>query len=156
TAAGMGRAPAQPDPDRYEHQYAHCDVLVVGGGPTGLAAVRAAAASGARVILCDEGARFGGTLIGEDATIDGTNARAWVDTTVRDLAANPDVTVLPRTTAFGCYDGNMIGLIERLTDHLAEPPAYAPRQRLWKVRARRVVLATGAHERPIAYANNDL
>jgi len=155
-AGGMGRAPAQPDSDRYEHRYAHCDVLIVGGGPTGLAAARAAAASGARVILCDEGPRFGGTLIGDGATIDGGSAGAWIDATVRDLAADPDATLLPRTTAFGCYDDNLVGLVERRTDHLAAPPAYAPRQRLWKVRARRIVLATGAHERPIAYANNDL
>jgi len=154
-AAGMGRAPAQPDPDRYEHQHAHCDVLVVGGGPTGLAAARSAAASGARVILCDEGSRWGGTLIGGDATIDGDGAAAWIEATVRDLAAH-DVTLLTRTTAFGCCDGNLLGLVERVTDHLAAPPAYAPRQRLWKIRAQKVVLATGAHERVIAYANNDL
>ncbi|HZI84846.1 MAG TPA: 2Fe-2S iron-sulfur cluster-binding protein, partial [Casimicrobiaceae bacterium] len=155
-AAGMGRAAAQADPDRYEHQYAHCDVLVVGGGPAGLAAARAAAGSGVRVMLCDEGPRFGGSLIGERATIDGADAATWIDGTLEALQANPDVTLLPRTTAFGSYDGNLIGLVERLADHLAEPPAYWPRQRLWQVRASAVVLATGAHERGIAYANNDL
>jgi len=155
-AAGMGRAAAQADPDRYEHQYAYCDVLVVGGGPAGLAAARAAAGSGVRVMLCDEGPRFGGSLIGERATIDGADAATWIDGTLEALQANPDVTLLPRTTAFGSYDGNLIGLVERLADHLAEPPAYWPRQRLWQVRASAVVLATGAHERGIAYANNDL
>ena len=155
-AAGMGRAATEPDPDRYEHEYAHCDVLVVGGGAAGLAAARAAASTGVRVIVCDEGARFGGGLIGESETIDGTGATAWIDATVRDLAANPDVTLLPRTTAFGSYDGNMLALVERVTDHLASPPAHTPRQRLWKVRAGAAVLATGAHERAIAYANNDL
>jgi heterotetrameric sarcosine oxidase alpha subunit len=155
-AAGMGRAPDDPDPDRYEQQYAHCDVLVVGGGAAGLAAARAAAAAGARVIVCDEGARFGGGLIGENAAIDGDDAATWIDVAVRGLAANPDVTLLPRTTAFGCYDGNMVGLIERVTGHLAVPPPHCPRQRLWKIRAGAIVLATGAHERSIAYANNDL
>ena len=155
-AAGMGRAATEPDPDRYEHQFAHCDVLIVGGGPAGLAAARAAAAAGGRVILCDEGPRFGGSLIGDDTTIDGEEAKRWLADTTRELAANPDVTLLPRTTAFGAYDGNLVGLLERVSDHLAAPPAYMPRQRLWKVRARAVVLATGAHERPIAYANNDL
>jgi sarcosine oxidase subunit alpha len=155
-AAGMGRAPTQADADRYEQQYAHCDVLIVGAGPAGLAAARAAAANGLRVIACDETARFGGTLIGSKAMIDSANATAWVDSIVRELAANPDVVLLPRTTAFGCYDGNMMALVERVTDHLATPPPYAPRQRLWKVRARSIVLASGAHERPIAYAGNDL
>jgi len=155
-AAGMGRAATEPDPDRYEHQFAHCDVLIVGGGPAGLAAARAATAAEGRVILCDEGSRFGGSLIGDDTTIDGEEAKRWLAATTRELAANPDVTLLPRTTAFGAYDGNLVGLLERVSDHLAAPPAYMPRQRLWKVRARAVVLATGAHERPIAYANNDL
>ena len=155
-AAGMGRAATAPDPDRYEHQFAHCDVLVVGGGPAGLAAARAAAAQGARVIVCDDGARFGGSLIGDDVTIDGADATAWIDTTARSLAANPEVTLLARTTAFGCYDDGMVALLERVTDHLAQSVAYLPRQRLWKVRARAIVLATGAHERGIAYANNDL
>jgi sarcosine oxidase subunit alpha len=155
-AAGMGRAPTEPDPDRYEHQYAHCDVLIIGGGPAGLAAARAAASSGARAILCDEGPRLGGSLLGESATIDGVEARTWIDATVRALAANPDCTLLPRTTAFGCYDDNLVGLLERVTDHTAAPSAFAPRRRLWKVRAQAIVLATGAHERPIAYANNDL
>jgi sarcosine oxidase subunit alpha len=155
-AAGMGRAAKEPDPDAYEHQYAHCDVLVVGGGVAGLAAARAAAAIGAKVILCDEGSRFGGASIGDSATIDGADTTTWIDATARALTNNPDVLLLPRTTAFGSYDANMVALLERLTDQLPSPPAHSPRQRLWKVRARAVVLATGAHERPVAYANNDL
>jgi sarcosine oxidase subunit alpha len=156
TAAGMGRAAAEPDPDRYEHRYAHCDVLVVGGGPAGIAAARAAASRGARVVLCDEGSRFGGGVIGDYAAIDGMPATAWIDATAGALGTNPDVTLLARTSTFGVYDGGMVTLVERVTDHLATPPAFVARQRLWKIRARAVVLATGAHERPIAYANNDL
>ena len=155
-AAGMGRAATEADPDTYEHRFAHCDVLIVGSGPAGLAAARVAATTGARVILCDEGPRFGGSLLGDDATIDGEEARQWLARTTRELAANPDITLLPRTTAFGAYDGNLVGLLERVTDHLAIPPAYTPRQCLWKVRAKAVVLASGAHERSIAYTNNDL
>lgn len=155
-AAGMGRAASEPDPDCYEHQYAHCDVLVIGAGPAGLAAARAAPDTGARVLLCDEGPLLGGSLLGDDATIDGVGASEWIDATLRGLAARSDVTLLPRTTAFGHYDGNLVGLIERVTDHLAQPPAHTPRQRLWKVRAKAVVLASGAHERHVAYANNDL
>jgi sarcosine oxidase subunit alpha len=155
-AAGMGRAGTTTDPDRYEHVYAHCDVLVVGGGPAGLAASRAAAAAGARVIVCDEGAHWGGSLLGDDVVIDGSASATWIARVTEELAANPDVTLLPRTTAFGVYDGNLAGLVERLTDHFADPPADLPRQRLWKVRAQSIILATGEHERSIAYANNDL
>jgi heterotetrameric sarcosine oxidase alpha subunit len=155
-AAGMGRAATESDPDRYEHQYAHCDVLVIGGGPAGLAAARAAAATGARVVVCDEGPWWGGSLIGDEAMIDGASAPEWIAGVVRGLAAHSDVTLLARTTAFGWYDGNLVGLLERVTDHLPAPPAHVPRQRLWKIRARAIVLASGAHERGIVYVNNDL
>jgi sarcosine oxidase subunit alpha len=155
-AAGMGRAASESDPDRYEHQHAHCDVLVIGGGPAGLAAARAAAVTGARVVVCDEGPRWGGSLIGDDATINGGHAGEWIAAVVQWLAAQPDVTLLARSSAFGCYDGNLVGLLERVTDHLPAPPAHLPRQRLWKIRAHAIVLASGAHERSIAYANNDL
>ena len=155
-AAGMGRVAPLPDPDAYEHQYAHCDVLVIGAGPAGLAAARAAARAGARVVICDENPVGGGSLLGTAATIDGSDAAHWITATAAELAGHPDVTLLLRTTAFGYYDGNLVGLIERITDHLSINPAGLPRQRLWKVRARAVVLAAGAHERGIAYANNDL
>ena len=154
-AAGMGRAASEPDPDSYEHQYAHCDVLVIGGGAAGLASARAAARTGARVILCDENARWGGGPLGAGARIDEQPAADWVAATLQDLAAHPDVTLLSRTTAFGYYDGNLVGALERVTDHLDSAPD-TPRQRLWKIRAKAVVLATGAIERGVAYANNDL
>ena len=155
-AAGMGRAALAPDPDHYEHQYAHCDVLVVGGGVTGLAAAHTAAKAGARVILCDESAAWGGGVGDTGAMIDDRPIERWVADTARDLARFDDVTLLLRTTAFGYYDGNLVGAIERVTDHLSEPLAHTPRQRLWKIRAKSVVLASGAIERGIAYANNDL
>ena len=155
-AAGMGRAATAPDPDRYEHRYAHCDVLVIGGGATGLAAARAAASTGARIILCDENPQWGGGPLGDDATIDDLAAAQWIADTVQHLATQPDVTLLPRTTAFGYYDGNLVGAIERVADHLARPEPHSPRQRLWKIRAQAVVLASGAHERGIVYADNDL
>jgi len=155
-AAGMGRAASLPDPDAYEHQYAHCDVLVIGAGPAGLAAARSAAHAGARVMVCDENPMLGGSLLGAAATIDGMDGVAWATGVVAELASQADVTLLLRTTAFGCYDGNLVGLVQRIADHLPAAPEWTPRQRLWKVRARSVVLASGAHERGIAYANNDL
>ena len=155
-AAGLGRAPEGPDPDRYAQRFAHCDVLIVGAGAAGLAAAHAAAATGARVMLCDEQPEFGGALLSEpSARIGGAPAASWVAATRAALAARPNVTLLPRTTAFGYFPHNLIGLSERLTDHLATPAAGGPRERLWQVRAREVVLATGAIERPLVFPGND-
>ena len=155
-AAGLGVAPTLADPDRYAQCYAHCDVLVVGGGPAGIAAALAAADSGVRVILCDEQAQFGGTLLDDGAArIEGAAAPAWVQQSIGTLQRNARVTLLARTTAFGYFPHNFIGLSERLTDHLAMPPAHQPRERLWQVRARSVVLATGAIERPLVFPGND-
>src|SRR5579883_693075 len=153
--AGLGRAPKTPDPDRYERRNAHCDVLVVGGGPAGLMVALAAGRSGARVILADEQSEFGGALLGLRATIDGRAALDWVATAVAELAALPEVGLLPRSTVFGYYDHNFLGVLERVSDHLG-PEASGPRQRYWRIRAKRVVLATGAIERPLVFENNDL
>ncbi|HKO08681.1 MAG TPA: sarcosine oxidase subunit alpha family protein [Alphaproteobacteria bacterium] len=154
-AAGLGTAQREPDPDVYEKHHAHCDVLVVGGGPAGLAAALAAGRAGARVILVDETAAFGGQLKRERMTIEGKPALDWVGGAVAELAGMAEARLLLRTTAFGYYDHNLVALCERVADHLAAPPPYAPRQRLWLVRAREVVLATGAIERPLVFAGND-
>ena len=155
-AAGLGRAPVHADPDRYAQRYAHCDVLVVGAGPAGIAAALAAADSGARVMLCDETAEFGGSLLSDAAsTIDGQSAIAWVEQGIAALAKNNRVTLLSRTTAFGYFPHNLIGLNQRLTDHVPRPAQDQPRERLWQVRARSVVLATGAIERPLVFPGND-
>ncbi len=154
--AGLGRAPTMADPDRYAHRFAHCDVLVVGAGPAGIAAALAAADGGARVILCDETAEFGGSLLWDDsASIDGLPALAWVQQAVVTLTQNSRVTLLPRTTAFGYFPHNLIGLNERLNDHVAKPPQGQPRERLWQIRARAVVLAAGAIERALVFPGND-
>jgi sarcosine oxidase subunit alpha len=155
-AAGLGRAPVHADPDRYAQRYAHCDVLIVGAGPAGIAAALSAAESGARVILCDETNEFGGSLLTDtSAVIDGQAAPAWVTRGVASLAQNSRVTLLARTTAFGYFPHNLIGLNQRLVDHLASAPVNQPRERLWQVRARAVVLATGAIERPLVFPGND-
>ncbi len=155
-AAGLGEAPTLPDPDRYAQRYAHCDVLVVGSGPAGIAAALAAADAGARVMLCDESTEFGGSLLGDLAVrIDGKSGTDWVAESIATLHANPRVTLLPRTTAFGYFPHNLIGLNERLTDHLPAPAVGQTRERLWQVRAKSVVLATGAIERPLVFPGND-
>jgi sarcosine oxidase subunit alpha len=154
-AAGLGRAPNAADPDRYLHQYAHCDVLVIGAGPSGLSAALAAAVGGKRIILCDEQSELGGSLLAETASIEGKPASAWLDDALATLRQQPDVTLLPRTTAFGWFPDNMIGLVERITDHIAEPDPRLPRERLWHVRAKQVAIATGAVERPLVFPGND-
>jgi len=156
SAAGLGVSPSAPDPDTYASRFAHCDVLVVGAGPAGLAAALEAGRSGAKVILCDEQAELGGSLLSEtDASIDGRPGWEWLKAATNELAALGNVTVLPRTTAIGYYHQNLLGLCQRLTDHLANPPEGAPRERMWKVRARQVVLAQGAIEKPLVFAGND-
>jgi sarcosine oxidase subunit alpha len=153
--AGLGVAPEQADPDRYEHRYAHCELLVVGAGPAGLSAALTAADSGCRVVVCDDRPVPGGSLLSAaGATIDGLSAREWAAKAVARLAATANVTLLPRTTAFGYYPHNLLGLCERLSDHLP-CDAAGSRERLWSVRASRVILATGALERPLVFPDND-
>jgi len=155
-AAGLGRAPSEPDPDRYANRYAHCDILIVGGGAAGLNAALTAAVSGARVLLCDEQSQLGGALLGNASVrIGGQTGPAWAQHVAEILHARPNVTVLTRTTAFGYFSHNFVGLCERLQDHLAEPSAERPRERLWQVRAREVIFTTGAIERPLIFPGND-
>jgi len=155
-AAGLGRSAVVPDPDRYEHQYAHCDVLVIGGGVAGLSAAAKAARAGARVIVCQQSPQLASSLLDGDDGPDCQHARDWAGQTLAELAAQPHVTLLTRTTAFGYYDGSLIGAIERVTDHGTGSLPHLPRQRMWMIRARAVVLASGAIERGVAYVNNDL
>jgi sarcosine oxidase subunit alpha len=155
-AAGLGVAPDKADPDHYAAQFAHCDVLVLGGGAAGLASALAAAETGVRVIVVDEQAHLGGSLRFESgARIDGQDGWAWAQGVVAKLAAMDNVRILPRTTAFGYYAQNFVALTERVSDHLQNPDADLPRERLWQVRAKRVVLATGSIERHMVFADND-
>ena len=155
-AAGLGHAPTGPDPDIYDKSHAHCDVLVVGAGPSGLAAAYAAGRTGARVLVVDERPEPGGHLLGTRQIIDDAPAHQWVAAITADLAAMEEVRMLSRATALGYYDHNYLTVLERRTDHLAHRERRGRvRQRLWKVRAKQVVLATGAHERPLVFRNND-
>ncbi|RDJ98211.1 sarcosine oxidase subunit alpha family protein [Paraburkholderia lacunae] len=155
-AAGLGKSPEVNDPSRYDKRFAHCDVLIVGAGPAGLAAARTAGASGARVILVDDQPELGGSLLSGTEKIDGKPAPDWVRAIEAELSAMPDVIVLSRSTAFGYQDHNLVTVAQRLTDHLPVSTRSGTRERLWKVRAKQVILATGAHERPLVFGNNDL
>ena len=153
-SAGLGPAPKEGDPDEYEHFHAHTDVLVVGGGQAGLTAARAAGEAGARVILVEQTERLGGRLMTEtDLRIDGLSGPDWVAREAAALEALANVTIRLRTQASGLYDHGYAMLYERLGDHLAQPTG--PRHRLWKLRTKRIVIAAGAIERPLAFANND-
>lgn len=154
-AAGLGMPPEESDPDLYERATAYCDVLVIGGGAAGLAAARAAGRSGARVILAETDFLLGGRLLVDGGEIDGQPARDWVRRTEAELAAMPEVTILRRTVVFGAYDTGTFGALERVNDHVLVPPAHEPRQRYWKIVARRAVLASGAIERPVVFGGND-
>ncbi len=155
-AAGLGRSPVEEDPDSYDKLNQHADVLVIGAGPAGLMAAREAARAGARVMIVDEQSEFGGSLLASTQTIEGRSASAWVDLMVGELKTFANLQRLPRSTAFGYYDHNFIGILERRSDHQSLSAATGTRQRWHRVRATRVVLATGAFARPLVFAHNDI
>ena len=153
-AAGLGAAGDETDPDSYDRRNHFCEILVVGGGIAGFAAALAAARSGARVTLADDQSDFGGTQRGADETIDGSTAGEWMADAKRELI-EAGCTLLNRTTVFGYYDGQTLGAVERVADHLPAPADQTPRQRYWTIRAKHVVLSTGAFERPLVFPDND-
>ncbi len=154
-ASGLGESPRQNDPDRYEHAHAHCDLLVVGGGIAGLTAALAAGRAGSRVILVDEQAEFGGLTLNSHVQIEGESAPQWIAASIAELEAMAEVTLLNRATAFGYHDYNFLTVNQRLSDHLPLSERKAGREKVWQIRAHQVVLATGAAERPLVFANND-
>ena len=154
-AAGFGIASLEKDKERYEHKYEYCDLLVTGSGPAGLSSAYAAAKNGAKVILAEDKPRFGGSLLTDDVTIDNLSGKAWTDKIITQLKEMPNVIVKNRSQVFGYYDHNMTVMFERTGDHLKDKPKYTPRQRLWYIRAKEVLLSTGSIERPIIFGNND-
>ena len=147
--AGLGTAPRGADRRTYEKRFHHCDVLVAGAGPAGIQAALAAARGGARVMLADDGPAPGGMLLDGAAEIGGSPAAEWVADAVAELDSLPNVVRLDGATVAGYYDHNLLTVVE------LSPGQSWIDERMWKVRARRVVLATGASERPLVFADND-
>ncbi len=147
-AAGMGKASREPDPASYEHCNAFCDVLVVGSGIAGLSAAIAAARSGVDVVLVEQDFEFGGNSLSDSKL---TSLRNNLLKEVSTL----NISMMKRTTAFGLYDHACVGLLEKLTDHLADPAVSQPRERFWIMRAKQIIIATGAIERNLVFTNND-
>ena len=149
-AAGMGTASREPDPDKYDHAHAFCDVLVVGAGPAGMAAALNSAEAGLDVLLVEQDSELGGDLLNHADEASEANRLAAI--TALKVAG---VRIMNRTSAFGLYDYGVAGLVEYVTDHLTHSDIFQPRQRFWTVRAQQTILATGAMERHLAFGNND-
>ncbi len=155
-SAGLGVSPSEPDADAYASRYLYAELLIVGAGPAGLAAALTAARNGTDVVLVDENRELGGSLLSEaPASIDGKPTETWLSECIEELSTLPNVRLMTRSVAIGYYHENMVGVAEKLTDHLAYPPAGAPRERMWRIRAKEVILAQGALERPLVFDGND-
>ena len=153
-AAGLGAAPIGKDADKYEYFYAHVDVLIIGGGISGLAAALEVGRAGAKVLLLEQKNSWGGRAPVDDVLINNKNSEEWINDALAELESMPNVTLKNRTMGAGVYDHGWVTGYESLTDHM--PSKKGPRQRLWRIRAKRILTTTGAIERPLSFAGNDL
>jgi len=154
-AAGFGVASTKHDQERYEHKYEYCDLLVAGSGPSGLASTYAAAKNGARVILAEDKPRFGGTLLTSEVNIGNQTGKEWAESIIAELKEMPNVIIKNRSQVFGYYDHNMLVMSERISDHLPKTKKHSPKERLWYIRAKEVIISSGSIERPLVFGNND-
>ncbi|MEX0584043.1 MAG: 2Fe-2S iron-sulfur cluster-binding protein, partial [Sneathiella sp.] len=154
-AAGLGHLSMEEDPDNYDKGFLHCDLLIIGAGPCGLAAALTAGRTGAEIILADEDFLMGGRLLAERSLFSDQDSSEWAEKVISELRSLPNVRLMTRTTVFGQYDHGVFGAAERVSDHIAVPAPHKPRQILWRIYTKRALLAAGATERPIAFDNND-
>ncbi len=153
-AAGLGLAPKEADTDRYEQAYNHCDVLVAGGGVAGLAAALEAGRAGKRVIVMEQTAHWGGRAPVDGGLIEGMAPEAWVSSALQALEKMENVTLMTRTMVAGHHNHGYVIGYQRVADHT--PGDTRPRHRLWRIRAGELIVASGAIERPLAFAGNDV
>ena len=154
-AAGFGVVSTSHDQERYEHKYEYCDLLITGSGPSGLASAYAAAQNGAKVILAEDKPRFGGSLLTSEVSIGNQSGQEWAENIISELKSMPNVIVKNRSQVFGYYDHNMLVMSERISDHMPKTNKYIPKQRLWYIRAKEVLISSGSIERPLVFGNND-
>ena len=154
-AAGLGALSGQQDSDFHDKAWTHCDLLVIGSGPSGLMAALLAGRAGLDVILAEEDFRFGGRLNGDLGEINESAQADWAAQAVQELSDLPNVRLMKRTTVTGAFDGGTYGALERVSEHLANPDPDAPKTTFWRIVAQHSILASGAHERPIAFPAND-
>ena len=154
-AAGLGESPKAKNPDRYEQRFHYCDVMVVGGGISGLSAALAAARAKCDVLLVDENSYFGGYLSNSEASVNGKKIDDWIRIVREELESYEHVKLLNRTSAMGYYDYNYVTALEKVTNHHQELSKTLPRERYWRIRAKKIILAQGAFERPLVFADND-
>jgi len=154
--AGLGKAPKQNDEQSYVKRNAHCDILVIGSGPAGIAAAISASKAGHKVIIADEQETFGGSLQGEICPVEKASSKEWLADKLSQLENADNVKLLPRTCVVGYYEHNFLTAVERVSNHKGPVAGNdTPRERLWRIRAKKVIIATGSMERPLVFPNND-
>ena len=157
-SAGLGKYPTHPDPDIYDHKHVHCDVLVIGGGISGVIAAKIAAKNNLDTILIDDKNTLGGSTIfqnNENFKINENTSRDWLLNEIEELKKLKNLNIKTRTSVAAYHSYNYLLAKENLTDHLPKNKSSGIRQRLWKIRANKVIIATGAIERPLVFNNND-
>ena len=158
-SAGLGKSPTEPDPDVYEHKYVHCDVLVIGSGISGIMAAKTAAKNGLQTLLVDEKPILGGSTIyqnSENFKINNQNSGSWLEKEINEIKKLSNLDIKVRTSVAAYHGYNFLLARESLTDHLPiEQRKNKTRHKLLKIRAKKVICATGSIERPLIFNNND-
>ena len=153
-SAGLGKLPLTPDIDIYGKGFLHCDILIIGAGPSGLSAALSAGLSGAEVILIDEDFQLGGRLLSENYNINNMHCSMWTEKTITELSKIENIRIMNKTTAFACFDHGIYGALEKVDDAKKTTQSKIS-QILWKIYSKKTILCTGGTERSIAFGNND-